>query len=316
MKRFWVMVAIFVLLIAPQQARAWFNGGHMVVAYVAYKNLLPRQRARVDALLMLNPMYSQWTNGVSRQRRGLVAFLNAAVWPDCIKQSACSPGYTSDGGDTPPGNATDAQNIGYQDKLMHKYWHFIDIPYSAGAPGLPPKAPNALTEIQSLSTAIGTDEADDIKSYDVAWLEHLVGDVHQPLHATSRFTVNHPQGDAGGNFVKFCASPCRDELHAYWDGLLGDTPTIAAVSRIGQGLLRKGRPTGAAIADPVFWVTVSAALAKSFVYVAPISDDNDPAVTISPRPDAAYQKRALKVARSQVAVAGYRLADLLNKNLK
>lgn len=197
---------------------------------------------------------------------------------------------------------------------MHKYWHFIDIPDPAGAPGLPPKTPNALIEIQDLSKAIGTEESDDIKSYDIAWLEHLVGDVHQPLHATSRITVNHPKGDAGGNFLKFCA--CRDELHAYWDGLLGDKPTIAVVSRTGQGLVAKGRPSGAAIADPAGWVDESAALAKSVVYVAPISEDNDPAVTISPRPDAAYQKQALQVARSQAALAGYRLADLLNNDLK
>ncbi|HEY0796765.1 MAG TPA: S1/P1 nuclease [Acidisarcina sp.] len=319
MKKLCVVAVVSAILFAAQPARAWFNGGHMVVAYVAYKNLKPQQRARVDALLMMNPMYTQWTNGVSKQRKGLVAFLNAAVWPDCIKQLACSPGYIKDGpngGDTPPGNATDAQNIGYADKLMHKYWHFVDIPDSAGAPGLAPKTPNALTEIKDLSVAIGTAEGDDIKSYDVVWLEHLVGDVHQPLHATSRFTVDHPQGDAGGNFVKFCVLPCRDELHAYWDGLLGDTPTIGAVSSTGQALVAKGRPSGASITDPAAWVDESAAIAKSFVYVAPISDDNDPAVTISPRPDAAYQKRALKLARSQVALAGYRLADLLNTNLK
>ena len=80
-----------------------------------------------------------------------------------------------------------------------------------------------------LTDAIGTDESDDIKSYDVAWLEHLVGDVHQPLHATSRFTKNHPNGDAGGNLVLLCAAPCRDELHAYWDGLLGDGPMIEEI---------------------------------------------------------------------------------------
>ena len=51
------------------------------------------------------------------------------------------------------------------------------------------------------------------------------------------------------------------------------------------------------------------------VYVAPISDDNDPSVPISDRPDAAYQAKALEIARSQVTLAGYRLAGLLNTNL-
>jgi hypothetical protein len=58
---------------------------------------------------------------------------------------------------------------------MHKYWHFVDKPYSAGAPEQPPKTPNALTEIEKLSAALATDESDGIKSYDVVWLEHLVG---------------------------------------------------------------------------------------------------------------------------------------------
>jgi hypothetical protein len=288
----------------------------MLVAFIAYKNLTPKTRARVDTLLKLNPMYVQWTQGVSDDQKGLVAFLHGAVWPDCIKQSECSTGYTADGGDTPPGKPTDAQNIGYADKFMHKYWHFVDTPYAEGAPGEAPKLPNALTEILLLSQAIGTDESEDIKSYDVVWLEHLVGDVHQPLHCTSRFTKNHPKGDAGGNLVAFCKKPCRDELHAYWDGLLGDKPNFAEVSQTGQALLAVVRPAGADSADPHSWVNDSFGLAKAVVYVFPISDDNNPLVPISSRPDVSYEAKASEVARSQATLAGYRLADLLNASLK
>jgi hypothetical protein len=304
------------LVISTQSANAWFDGGHMTVAYIAYKNLTPETRSRIDALLQLNPMYSTWTEGVSADQKGLVAFMHAATWPDCIKNSNCSPGYASDGGDIPPGNATDAQNIGYDDHLMHKYWHFDDIPYSAGAPGKPPKQPNALSEIQLLSKAIGTGESDDIKSYDVAWLEHLVGDVHQPLHSTSRFTKNHPNGDAGGNDVAFCLKPCKDELHAYWDGLLGDRPSIQQVANVGDTLLAKQKPTAAAESDPILWVQESFELAKSAVYVSPISNDNDSSIKISPRPDADYALNATNVAHAQVLLAGYRLANLLNSNLR
>jgi hypothetical protein len=310
-----IAVVLF-LVISTQSANAWFDGGHMTVAYIAYKNLSPETRLRVDALLQLNPMYSTWTQDVSADQKGLVAFMHAATWPDCIKSSNCSPGYTSDGGDNPPGNATDTQNIGYNDHLMHKYWHFDDVPYSAGAPGKPPKHPNALSEIQLLSKAIRTGESDDIKSYDVVWLEHLVGDVHQPLHSTSRFTKNHPNGDAGGNDVAFCEKPCRDELHAYWDGLLGDRPSIQQVRKIGDTLLAKQKPAAAAESDPAIWVQESFELAKSAVYVSPISDDNDPANKISQRPDTDYEVNAKNVAQAQVLLAGYRLANLLNSNLK
>jgi len=316
MLRILAVVALSILLLVTAPVQAWFDGGHMVVAYVAYQNLTPKTRARVDGLLKLNPMYSTWTKGVTQKRKGLVAFLRAATWPDCIKQAPCAPGYSSDGGDTPPGNTTDNQNIGYADKLMHKYWHFVDLPDSAGSPGEPPKTPNAQTEILLLAHDIGTNESDDIKSYDVAWLEHLVGDVHQPLHSTSRFTKNHPHGDAGGNFVAFCAKPCRDQLHAYWDSLLGDKLTVAQVIKKGRGFLAGGKPAGADNAAPVSWIADSFDLAKTVVYVPPISDDNDPSVKISPRPDAAYEEKASEVARSQGTLAGYRLAALLNANLK
>ncbi|HET6205779.1 MAG TPA: S1/P1 nuclease [Terracidiphilus sp.] len=304
------------LLLCVQNAVAWWDGGHETVAYIAYKKLTPVTRTRVDALLQRNPMYGTWTNGISEKQKGLVAFVRAATWADCIKSSSCAAGYTSDGGNTPPGKPTDAQNIGYDDHLMHKYWHFIDLPYSAGAPGEPPSEPNAVTEIKLLADAIGTDESDDIKSYDVVWLEHLVGDVHQPLHATARFTSNHPKGDAGGNLVFFCAKPCTDELHAYWDGLMGDHPSVDDVAVAGKRLLRRKRPALADEADPTQWTDESFALAKAKVYVAPISDDNDPAQLISPRPDAAYAKSATAVANSQVLLAGYRLANLLNARLK
>jgi hypothetical protein len=66
-------------------------------------------------------MYGTWTKGVAEEQKGLVAFMRAATWPDCIKETSCTTGYQNLGGDIPPGNPTDDQNIGYQDKLMHKY---------------------------------------------------------------------------------------------------------------------------------------------------------------------------------------------------
>jgi hypothetical protein len=314
MRKLFPVISILALLFVALPVHAWFGGGHMVVAYIAYQSLTPKIRARIDDLLMLNDMYAQWTSGVADGDKAMVAFVRAATWPDCIKQKSCSPGYTSLGGDTPPGNSTDAQNIGYSDKLTHAYWHFVDLPYSAGAPGQPPRVPNALTEIQLLTKAISGSESDEIKSYDVVWLEHLVGDVHQPLHSTSRFTKNHPNGDAGGNLVYLCAKPCKDELHAYWDGLLGDDLTIDQVKQTGDRLLMAGKPKGSNNIMPSAWVDESFALAKSAAYAKPISSDNKKGP--SPRPDADYEMNATGVAESRVTLAGYRLAALLTNNLK
>ena len=128
--------------------------------------------------------------------------------------------------------------------------------------------------------------------------------------------MNHPQGDAGGNLVYFCAKPCTDELHAYWDGLFGSSPTNQQIELNATVLLRHPEPTGAKSSDPQTWVSGSFDLAKSAVYAAPISDDNDPSVKDSPRPNAAYRSKANRVANEQILLAGYRLANLLNTRLK
>jgi len=307
-------LAALVALLAALPVQAWFNGGHMIVAYIAYRNLTPELRSRIDELLKQNDMYAEWTMNVAAKDRPLVAFVKAATWADCIKDAKCKPGYTSDGGNVPPGSPADAQNIGYDDKLVHAYWHFVDLPFSAGAPGQPPKTPNALSQIVLFTQAIGTSESDNVKSYDVVWLEHLVGDIHQPLHAISRFTANHPNGDAGGNFVRFCEKPCRDELHAYWDGLLGDDLTIAQVRKKGDQLLKAGKPAAASDLSAKDWAQASFDLAKQYVYAPPIGDDSTAA--LSPRPDDKYAAKAKSIAESQVRLAGYRLAALLEANLK
>jgi hypothetical protein len=110
--------------------------------------------------------------------------------------------------------------------------------------------------------------------------------------------------------------PCTDELHAYWDGLFGDTPTEEQISENATALLRHTKPAGVESLDVQAWVTGSFDFAKSAVYTAPISQDNDPSVKLSPRPNAPYRSQANRVANEQIVLAGYRLANLLNTKLK
>jgi len=89
-------------------------------------------------------------------------------------------------------------------------------------PLVQPAVPNAQTQIALFRKTLASSNASDaLKSYDLVWLLHLVGDVHQPLHTTSRFTHWQPDGDAGGNRVALCQRPCRNELHAFWDDVPG-----------------------------------------------------------------------------------------------
>ena len=153
-------------------------------------------------------------------------------------------------------------------------------------------------------------DSDELKSYDMVWLLHLVGDVHQPLHATTRVSSAQPDGDAGGNLVKVCNPGCNTELHAIWDNLLGTSSDINLAVTTGKGLPAPNA-TAAAKADAAIWVQESFDAAKSHVYVDPILDGARP-FTLT----AAYKSSAKTLARKRVALAGTRLANLLNGELK
>src|SRR5580658_7157205 len=98
---------------------AWDDFGHMTVAAVAWQHLTPVARVRATALLRLNPDYAGWVSEASPEQRDVVAFLRASTWADAIKHE---PGYLDDG-DRPDGAAAN-QNIGYEDRHEHRYWHF------------------------------------------------------------------------------------------------------------------------------------------------------------------------------------------------
>jgi hypothetical protein len=306
-----VTALLAAVLLSTSSVWAWDGDGHMQVAEIAWQHLTTASRARVSHLLKLNPNYHDWIANVPAAKRKQVAFVMAATWPDYIKTKAA--GYTNDGDTPPPGHAS-SQNIGYVDHLMHRYWHYIDMPFSTdGTALIQPLAPNAKTQIELFTAAISSaDVSDNIKSYDLVWLEHLVGDVHQPLHATSRFSADLPLGDRGGNSVVLCANPCKSksELHAFWDNVLGTskkpTTAITAADKLAAPPAAK-----ASIADDQVWLTESFDAAKQFVYASPVGPGAGPYTL-----DAAYKSQAKTEAKARIELAGVRLANLINANLK
>ena len=194
------------LVIVAVPAFAWNDEGHMAIAYLAYQRLQPATRARVNALLKLNPHYSKWRAalpaGISEADADRMIFMIAATWPDQLRTD---PAYMDDGpnhGNSPPSGPKAARNIGYADHLRHKYWHFIDIPYTQDGTRLPPTpAPNAETQIAAFRRALNSNASDGVKSYDLSWLEHLVGDIHQPLHAITRVIKSMPDGTPAAAWI-------------------------------------------------------------------------------------------------------------------
>jgi hypothetical protein len=314
------VIGVMVLgLLAASPALAWNETGHMLVAYIAYKHLTPQARAAVDRLLALNPdveaykatLPPNWDDAA----RKLAAFMYASTWPDVIKSR---DGYISDGthgGNRPAPGPDSSRNIGYADKLRHQYWHFIDIPLSTdGSKTEAPPEPNAMTQMAILTEALkAAGTSDDIRSYDLVWIEHLVGDLHQPLHDVSRFSQAHPAGDDGGNAVSVCHAPCRMNLHWFWDGVLGGGGLQEALA-VGEQLDAIDPPSGGDVTEVKRWVDEGVEVAKQAVYVAPIGSESPTAAVSVPTRD--YRTTARRVAEERAILAGRRLARILNDSFR
>jgi len=59
-------------------------------------------------------------------------------------------------------------------------------------------------------------EQDDLSTA-MRLLIHYVGDVHQPLHGTSRVNHDYEAGDRGGNNVPLPDQATVNNLHELWD---------------------------------------------------------------------------------------------------
>ena len=311
-------MAVAGLLLVAAPARAWDDFGHMVVAAAAFNRLTPRTRQNVARLLKINPRYANWIVGARKGDEDRMAFMRAATWADAIK---IDPRYSNDSQTAP----TAGQNVGYGDLSRHAYWHFIDQPLSPdGTPVVPAAAPNVATQLPLFRAALADPAAgDDRKSYDLVWLLHLVGDVHQPLHCVSRYDAADRQGDRGGNAVRiignmpppicddprFCPFGPPGELHAFYDDLLGAGYAVAPAEQVAERLPRPD-PKLAAITDEKVWIQEGRELAEKAVYVSPIGLGDGPFPIT-----AEYQRAATELGRRQAALAGARLAKVLNETL-
>jgi len=315
-------LCLCLVVLMPAPLLAWGSIGHMTVAYVAYQHLTPAAKARVRDLLVLNPDLASWEKqvpaGTSAEDHDRIMFMIAATWADDIKGDSR---YSDEGSDPNTADGvTSSQNIGYADLFRHRYWHFIDTPFSPDHTMLPAiAAPNAETEIAAFRAVLASTEPDELKSYDLVWLLHLIGDIHQPLHATTRVTSADRKGDAGGNKVQLLGDASAN-VHAYWDDLPGldcsfCSKKIRCVERAATlaKTLKPANPASARNLSVAIWIQESFQAARTVVYRAPIGGADGP-YTIAP--SSFYETAALHLAKARLALAGARLAEVLNHEMK
>jgi hypothetical protein len=150
-----------------------------------------------------------------------------------------------------------------------------------------------------------------------------VGDVHQSLHCATRFDARLPESDHGATKIKVTGnrqpSICDDPrycpfgppptLHYLVDDIAGESyataPVVEAAAR-----LPKAPAKAAAALDVGVWIAEGFELARAKIYVAPIGVGPGP-FTITP----SYEATIAELANQRIALAGARLANLLNDAL-
>ena len=282
------LLACCLIYFTSTNAIGWGAGGHMMVASIAFKRLNPTAKATVQKLLAI-PINPCAVTAKSPD------FVNAAHWGDDVRPS-----------------------LGFE---FAPNLHFVDFPFSADGTPLPdlPEPHNIIMALEHyvevLKTSIDTNEQAEALRYVI----HFVGDIHQPLHCSTRVDSAHPKGDQGGNLFVIKIGTQSVKLHSYWDGGLDSFPksgpppsyTPPVLSKISPAvtIALQGHPDTDAdlkLDDPFnykAWAKESEDLAQQAVYKD---------IAAGQTPTAAYKTRGLEVVRKRVAFGGYRLAALLN----
>lgn len=160
-----------------------------------------------------------------------------------------------------------------------------------------------------LAEALASRADNALLSYDLVWLIHLVGDVHQPLHAAARFSAALDDDRGGNDEMVQPSHGSSVKLHQFWDSRLGGDMTpveaIMASRRLPSVDLDAASATG-----PALWIIESFALAQNVVYTDLIGDGTGPFDLTK-----AYEDQALAVSQRQAALAGARLGRLINTAL-
>ncbi|AYU81444.1 S1/P1 Nuclease family protein [Leishmania donovani] len=208
-------------------------------------------------------------------------------------------------------------------------WHFITAPYYPDADFTlelsPAQTVNAASVIPMLESAIRkTTATTEIITQCLAFMVHLFGDIHQPLHNANLFSDEYPLGDYGGNaqMVTIDSNGAKMLLHAYWDSMAEGPASVGypwPLSKDAYEDLKafvdyleatyagnlttaeKNLQNTTAIRNEGYELAIK--------YAFPGASNG---ATLSNE----YKTNAKKISERQVLLAGYRLAKMLNTTLK
>jgi hypothetical protein len=276
---------------------AWWDCGHMLVALIAKMEIEqyePELNEYLDKFYETIRPYTDPAVGT---------FVESATWPDDIK------------------------NFGMN---FFNKWHFIDRPLDD------PDVASAHEEFdsekedllygmnQSISILTNTSTPHFVyeKIMMLRLLIHLIGDLHQPLHASTHYSKEDPKGDIGGNKLIVEWKGRKMNLHKFWDSGAGELPEPSRpltsegkeqLDKIAKELMGKWPRSKVKdyldVTNFEKWTYQMFFEAKQFIY-QPLIDEHT--TIIKP----GYQEQAWNLIGQNLALAGYRLRDLLVTTFK
>ncbi len=305
------LVVLLVLVGGAVPACAWDEGGHEIIATVALSRLNPRALAALRELAREVPT-----------DRAPYDPVTIACWMDDLR----------------------VNDPAMPDHGQFLSWHYIDLGLDSGDP-LPSLEPGDDNEVrgnvvQALKRALvvlqgGTDPYVTSKPIACAMIMHLVGDIHQPLHAATKYFYSHGrvQQDRGGNREGVDNGPADENhfnLHAFWDSAWRATMDEAgrvtlderfhpepehhprAVAPLAAAFVAQDAPVGANLQTNIdAWAWESNQIARTFVYPYLTETESRKYCRLS----SGYIAQANAIARRRLVLAGYRLSILLNNTL-
>jgi hypothetical protein len=280
----------------PGVGLAWGRLGHQIVALIAERELTPEAKVKVAALLAVEVPRGSAPADVPA---GLSDLAISSTWADEI---------LSERRETGP-------------------WHYVDIPVTEPAYVAERDCPAGACVIAQINRLRGVLQSPATlppeRAEALRFLVHLVGDVHQPLHAacmvlplkgrraaSSAQCGGQPNSDRGGNEIRVRFGDLGIDLHRVWDTeliyeLRGKAPAVA--DRLAADITASQRQTwpGGSAED---WANESHRLAQQVAYgLLP----KEKRIVIPLR----YESEARQTVETQLKRAGLRLARLLNESL-
>jgi S1/P1 Nuclease len=248
----------------------WNALGHRLIAQIASRHLTAHAKR----------VYNQYNHALDSvyRRQNLV---NASAWLDSLREPW----------------------------LQEK--HYINLPFSQdGTPLLPPNKINAISAIEEARASLQSNSSTDFaKGFSLRILLHVVGDIHQPMHAVNQFSAEHPKGDQGGNLVHLGRNQIATNLHTYWDKGGG---FLAKSRHYSNRQLRKKAykiekrwpcELTKMNLDPKTWAQESFEIAVNKAYQ----------LKAGQKPNKTYQNMVKNLTEQRISLAGCRLAAMLNK---